>query len=185
MLLCNSSTSDFSISSLFEDCSYCLRPSSNVYLICGGWSLELGKGLKFQMAILPRASGSTHHSLFKFIPRAGRNAPITKPSGKANPTVSKAGIEKQNSCDQQLQPSTKILPATLVFREIIRETLLTRVFMANKGGKDIAVKVFKGPDLKQSADTWRDELNILQRLNHVSKSEFKDSPCTKINRHPL
>ena len=77
-------------------------------------------------------------------------------------TATKTGLEERPQFNTNGEPSFESLVT-------IGETAFTKVFKTIRNSTAVAVKVCRKPDSKQSADTWRNELNILTQLDHVGQ----------------
>ena len=196
LVLCNRSTSEFTAHSLLVPQAIKIRPGHQATLDGGTWRLTLGKGLTFQIKVLPHAPSELYHGCLRLSPRG--SALCTKPSeGSASavstnaaskvkpPTVitSKVDVSKEKSdknrhtgekattkmaLEERPQSDThgKSSPDPPV---TIGKTAFTKVFKTIRNNTAFAIKVCRKPDSKQSADMWRNELNMLTQLDHVGQ----------------
>ena len=193
LILYNSSTSTFIFRSLTIP-----RDDNNIFpfqetrLEHGSWQLSLGKGLDFQIKIISRPPKETQQSWSLISPpptpikhstETVRGALWKDENVTPPPRVSttRKGSEKkkfvasqktdivaivlQSSGSQTSSASMKTSPAQ---REIIFKTARTLVYKATRKNTIVAIKLCRGPRLKDSAQNWRNELEILTRLDHVS-----------------
>jgi hypothetical protein len=79
-------------------------------------------------------------------------------------TSSASGLQISGS-----QTSSASMQTAPTQREIIFKTKRTLVYKATRKNTIVAIKMCRGPKLKDSAQNWRNELEILTFLNHVSR----------------
>ena len=77
------------------------------------------------------------------------------------------GSGRQENPELQPQSHSKIPTPN----ETIGQNMRTQVFKANRNGMVVAIKACRKPELKVSAETWRNELQILRNVHHVSLSK--------------
>lgn len=152
----NCSTSAFRASRTAPPINKTIPPSNEAGLDAGSWTLELGEGLAFHVVVVPRAlvekSALAEKLSSRLIisPRSTGHAGTTSP---APPSL----------------PRTKFVAPPVL--DTIGETSRTLVFKGERSGAVVAIKVFRKPTLKESADTWRNETMIMKYLGtHVSKN---------------
>lgn len=196
LVLCNRSTTEFAAYSLLAPQSSKIKLGNQVTLSRGTWRLTLGKGLTFQIEVLPHAPSELYHGCLRLPPRESAlcmkpsegsvSAVSTEAASKVKPrtvitsnvdvpkkksyntrhtgerATIKIGLEERPQSDTQGQYSS--VPPIAIGR-----TTFTKVFKIIRNNTAIAVKVCRKPDLKQSADMWRNELNMLTQLDHVGQ----------------
>ena len=198
LILFNSSTSAFSIRSLaIPEVDNDILPGQDARLHCGSWQLSLGRGLDFQIKVMSRTSGEVHDDWSLISPpkisslparRSGKAAPIvpTKTNVRQPPSPtpkSKAGSVSKStgaSCagdkaatgpeDSELRPPSSSMQESHSPYTLIGKTNRTLVFKATRKEAIVAIKVCRKPTVKESADTWRNEIEIMSCLNHVSNT---------------
>lgn len=114
-----------------------IPPSKEASLERGSWQLTLGKGLAFEIKIIPWAAREKAREELD-----GWSLISPLPAINAEPK------------DRQ---------------ELIGKTTRTLVFKATRNKAVVAIKLCIKPTLKEPADTWRNETEIITRLgDHVS-----------------
>lgn len=159
--------------------------------------MTFGKGLDFEIKILPWTAGEVYHDWVLISPPPVTSSPpVKRPGGAAavgpikneahqpplrNITTSGPGSIKKKIvgtgrvADRAVGPHNPGLPASsssmrkpYTADEPIGKTTRTLVFKATRKDTIVAIKVCRKPKVKESADTWRNEMEILSCLNHVS-----------------
>jgi hypothetical protein len=207
LTLYNTSTSTFDVHSLsapqFDDN---VLPGQKTMIECGNWQLRLGKGLDFEIRVMPHTPEEAGHNRSLISPVTATTALLAKPIAKAAtvgplkekiveapvPSVTRPGAihirNKTLIADRtaegattgskapplRLQASHSLEP--LILGETIGKTPHTQVFKAIRNDIVVAVKMCRKPEIKSSADTWRNELEILRNLNHVSAKSTLYAP---------
>ena len=140
LILFNGSTSIFCIRSLTApQVENNIIPGEEATLECGRWQVAFGKGLDFEIKILPLAAKEIYLDWVLISP-----PPVV--SGKA---------------------ATRARAPNM----LIGKTDRTLVFKATRMGTTVAIKVCRRRTVKESADTWKNERDILKSLDHVSPIE--------------
>jgi hypothetical protein len=195
--LYNSSTSTFVVKPLnTSQISKIIIPGQEARLDCGSWWLTLGKGLDFQIRIIPRTPRETYHGWRLISPsisplRArpiGKEAVVRLPNRDIHKTpVTSAFTPEATSTRKdtlksrykgeeaavgpeypRLQTLFRSVGESPLLCEIIGESSRTTVFKAIRHEMTVAVKVCRKPEVKSSADSWRNEVRILRHLQHVN-----------------
>jgi hypothetical protein len=166
VILYNVSSSTFRVSSLAgAHAKRDIGLGQDVGLACGSWQLELGKGLDFQIKVIPRLS-TLHNGWLLPI-----GSPPAKHSGNIVPVVPTRNEDKPISVPRAGSVKNRSQTPEPFFPPCgppIGQTEETEVFKITRNGVTVAIKVCRKPTVKQSADAWRNEITILKRLNHVS-----------------
>ncbi len=196
----NSSTSTFIFKPLkTSQVGQYIIPGQEARLDSGSWWLTLGKGLDFQVRIIPRTPRETYHGWRLISPSTshfraepiGKEAVLRPPkreihktpmtSAPTSETIStrsdalKPRYEEEAVAgpkDSGLQTLSRSVGESPLAREIIGESHRTIVFKAIRHEIVVAVKVCRKPEVKSSADSWRNEVGILRHLQHVN-TEFQ------------
>jgi hypothetical protein len=195
--LYNSSTSTFVVKSLnTPQIDKNIIPGQEARLDCGSWWLTLGKGLDFQIRIIPRTPRETYpgwslispsispllakpigkESAVRLPKREIHKTPVTSAatsettSTRKDTLISSCGGEKAvvRREDSGIQKLPRSVGESPLLREIIGETTRTTVFKAIRHEMVVAVKVCRKPEVKSSADAWKNEVRILRHLQHVN-----------------
>ena len=195
MVLYNRSTIEFTAHLLSESEPYKIEPGCQTTLERGTWRLTLGEGLTFLIEIFPRPREKVYNSCLCLSPKVpafymksskssvaavGKKATAKVKSSTA--TIQTDISEKQSSKAVHTGENAKIVSAFEVRPRSnsqkktpqeplinLGETAFSKVFKVNRNGTAAAVKVCRNPDPKESADRWRNELDILKRLDHVGQ----------------
>ena len=198
VILYNSSTSTFTSRSLITPrVNTSILPNQETRLGRGSWRLTFGKGLDFQIKVVSRPPRGTHqswslisppptlvkHSIKAVRPVLRKNKDVPPPrvsTAKQGSAKKKIGTGRiTDKVDIGLEnpgsrPSSTSIQASPVQRKIIFQTRRTLVYKASYKDAIIAIKMCRGPRLKDSAQNWRNELEILIRLDHVSSVGMPD-----------
>ena len=189
LVLYNRSTSEFTANSLLVSQANKIKPGHQATLYRGIWRLTLGKGLAFQIKVLPHAPGDLYHDCLRLSPRgstlykklseSSASAVSSKAASKVkSPTMIKSKVVSKShkirhtgeratiktGFAERPQSDTHGESSSLV---TVGRTAFTKVFKTIRNNTAFAVKVCRKPNLKQSADMWRNELNMLTQLDHV------------------
>jgi hypothetical protein len=175
LILYNSSTSIFGFKSIATpQVGQNILPSQETRLGRGSWQLSFGTGLDFQIKVVSRPHKETHQSWSLISPpqtpvkhsAKGVRTVLRKNENVPPPLVStvKEGSEMKKT---GVQSSTS-LPTSLDQHKIIFKTTRTLVYKATYKNTVVAIKMCRGSSLHNSAKNWRNELEILTRLDHVS-----------------
>jgi hypothetical protein len=197
LILFNNSTSTLGACSLaIPQVDNDILPGQDARLDCGSWQLTLGKGLDFQIKVTSRALAEVHHDWSLISPPPTTGSLPAKHPGEAAPgvstkneirqpplpgiTVSRAGSVRKRIGespvrdkvavgreDPELQPPSASTRARAP-HILIGKTGRTLVFKATRKEAIVAIKVCRKPTVKESADTWRNEMEIMSCLDHVS-----------------
>lgn len=189
LILCNTSTSTFTSHSLLVPQSERIKPGRQATLDGSTWQLTLGKGLTFQIKVLPHAPSNLYHGCLR----------VSFGGLALRPRLSESSASAVSTkVDPILRPSTvstskvRVLEDKLALKERLRfdtgesspgpppeplagpigKTAFTTVFKTVRNNTTLAIKMCRKPALKMSADMWRNELNLLTQLDHV-KYTFK------------
>lgn len=156
--LYNNSTSPFAVHTLpaarrFDDN---LLPGENARLDCGRWRLRLGKGLDFEIRVLPNTHReAVHCSLISPITTVFPSKPKSKTESPKNP---EKGIFERLAKSEIASVGKKVLKAertgqggrenqylshskTPMLNETIGRTTRTQVFKATRNGMLVAIKM--------------------------------------------
>ena len=194
LILYNSSTSTFIFGSLtIPRGDKNILPFQETRLGRGSWRLSFGKGLDFQIKVVSRPSKETQQSWSLISPPPTpikhstatvggtlcKNKNVPPPPGvftakegserkkiRAGRRTDIIGIELQSSGSRTSSVSMQTSPAQ---RETIFKTPRTLVYKATRKNTIVAIKICREPNLKDSAQNWRNELEILTHLDHVSR----------------
>jgi hypothetical protein len=184
IVLFNSSTSLFYAHSLTGPyVKHTIAKDQEATLECGRWKVILGRGLDFEVDILPWTPSEIQGDLEIISPVPVVHSPPKEyqieppakgtfecagtPSPKRNITTSgPAGHTAAKAARFSLPiASTSIVdPLDIQIGETARTTVIKRVC----NGMVSAIKICRQPTTSGSADVWRNEMEILNRLNHVS-----------------
>jgi hypothetical protein len=153
LILYNSSTSIFGFKSIATpQVGQNILPSQETRLGRGSWQLSFGTGLDFQTPVKHSAKG------VRTVLRKNENVPPPLVSTvKEGSEMKKTGVQSSTS-----------LPTSLDQHKIIFKTTRTLVYKATYKNTVVAIKMCRGSSLHNSAKNWRNELEILTRLDHVS-----------------
>ena len=195
LILYNSSTSTFIFSSLkMPGVDNKILPFHVTRLGRGCWQLSFGKGLDFQIKVLSRPPKEPQQSWSLISPpptpikhsteavrhalRKNKNVPPPRVSTAKEGSERKIGAGRiTGMVDIGLQssrsrPSSSSVQTSPVQREVIFKTPRTLVYKAIRKNTIVAIKMCRRPKLKDSAQNWRNEVEILTRLvDHVSSCE--------------
>jgi hypothetical protein len=80
----------------------------------------------------------------------------------------KAIVGSHNAELPSPSPSTR---KSHTLQELIGKTTRTLVFKVTRSNATVAVKICRKPTLKESAETWRNEMEIMRTLDHISAHE--------------
>ncbi len=210
MVLYNRSTSEFTAHPLSKSEAYKIKPGCQTTLERGTWRLTLGKGLTFLIKILPRPHEEVCCGCLRLSPKgpalcvksskSSVAAVSIKATAKVKPptaTISQTDISKEKSSKAihtrekaKIESALEVRPRSNSQKKTpqeplinLGETAFSKVFKANRNGTAAAVKVCRNPDPKESADRWRNELDILKHLNHVGQRV--KSTLTELNIRQL
>ena len=169
-----------------------LLPGHHARLEYGSWRLRLGSGLDFEIRIMPYTPEGTgcHTSIISpvgeiSVTKSKRTREITKQPKRvisrksiSHSTGSEAAFLRrkppasEGSKRRQEKPELQPQSFSIIARpnETIGQSMRTQVFKAEHNGVVVAIKVCRKPELKISAETWRNELQILRNVHHVSPS---------------
>ena len=117
-------------------------------------------------------------------PKATITSHLAKASSAASPkaafdpiVTTSSILSKLSASVRQTPPPSPTVEAMSTFvtcltwnSSLISKTKHANVFKATRDGMTIAVKVCRGDDIKQAANTWRNEVDILKCLRHVGLS---------------
>lgn len=158
MVIYNRSSSEFGAYPLRECQANMIEPGHRATLGRGAWRLTLGTGLTFQIEILPRP-----HETLCVSPK-GVSTSVERYKARYTREKPKLGaaLEARPRPNPQKEPSPEP-PIN------IAKTAFTEVFKCSRNGTAVAVKVCRKPELKHSADMWRNEIEILNMLDHVGR----------------
>ena len=196
MLLYNSSTSTFTFRSLTTPrVNTDIPPNHETRLVRGSWQLTFGKGLDFHIKVVSRPPPGTQYQSWSLISppptpvkhpikavrsvlRKNKNVPPS-PSPRVSTVKQGSGKKKIGAGRRTDQvdtaseipgsrPSSASIQAFAVQHKIIFQTRRTLVYKATYKDAITAIKMCRGSRLKDSAQNWRNELEILRCLEHVS-----------------
>jgi len=160
LTLFNGSTSIFCIQSLTKpQVENNIIPGEEATLECGRWQVTFGKGLDFEIKILPWTAREVYHDWVLICPSPVTNSLPAKNFDKAAARDPKADSPKKEDGKITRARAPDIL---------IGKTRRTLVFKATRKGNTVAIKVCRKRTVKKSADMWRNEMEILSSLDHVS-----------------
>jgi len=193
----NSSTSTFVVKPLnTSQVGKNIITGQQARLDCGSWRLTLGKGLDFQIRIIPRIHRETYHGWKLISPSISslrakpsrKEAVLRLPNKEIHKTLTMSAPKSEETSirnknlksryggeiaavgpqDSGLLTKCRSMGESPPLREIIGESPRTMVFKAIRHEMAVAVKVCRKPEVKSSADSWRNEVRILRRLQHVN-----------------
>ncbi|KAL9124452.1 MAG: hypothetical protein Q9217_006215 [Psora testacea] len=196
LVLCNRSTSGFIAHSLLIPQTNKIKPGHKATLQGGTWRLTLGKGLTFQIKVLPHTPSELYHGCLRLSPRG--SASCKKPSESSasavsakaaskgkTPTVTTSKMDISKEKDYKTKHTGERAVMKLALEErlqsdthsessseppvIIGKTAFTKVFKTIRNNTAFAVKVCRKDDPERSAEMWRNELNMLTHLDHVGQ----------------
>jgi len=201
LILYNSSISTFTFRSLISsrvDNKILLKQETR--LGRGSWQLTFGKGLDFQIKVLsrPPTKANQSWSLISPLPMPVKhpskvvgpvlreNEDVLPPPRAHTPQVStpRKGLAKKIGAGQITggvdtglessgsRPSSPSIRASPIQRELIGKTSRTLVYKATSKKAVVAIKMCRQPSVKGSAQNWRNELDILRCLDHVSNARI-------------
>lgn len=90
---------------------------------------------------------------------------------QSNISLAEGSAARQTSSAEALKLAVTSFPK----RSIIGRTFHTEVRKVHRKGTTVAIKLCRKPDSKQSADMWRNELDILYPLDHVGQQPIEDT----------
>ena len=190
VILHNESTSTFVVQPLSTKCTTRrVRPHQEARLDCGSWRLQLGKGLDFRICIKPHSPGEELYSQLLLSENAAilfgnptekktkakpRKEPIKAPPPATAKSVGDEIPRVGRVCAAAGQERLESRPpqGSLDLGKIIGKTRCAKVFRATLNGMEVAIKVCREPSAKLSANTWRNEVDILRKLDHVGTQIF-------------
>jgi hypothetical protein len=176
LILFNSSTSIFCVQSLtIPQVKNNIKPGEEATLECGRWQVTFGKGLDFEIKILPWTAREIYHDWVLISPPPVTNSLPAKRSDKAAAIEPRADSRKRIGEDgKRTEEDGKRTeedgkrPRARALNMLIMETDRTLVFKTTRTGTTVAIKVCRNRTVKESADAWRNEMKILSSLDHVS-----------------
>jgi hypothetical protein len=176
LILFNSSTSIFYVQYLIvPPVENNIMPGEEATLECGRWQVSLGKGLDFEIKVLPWAAREVLRNWVLISPPPVISLP-TERSDKAAAIKPRSDSRKRNGQDGgktaedggKTEEDRKI-PRARPLNILIAKTDRTLVFKeTTRKGTIVAIKVCRQRTVKESADTWKNEKDILNSLDHVS-----------------
>ncbi|KAH8797829.1 kinase-like domain-containing protein [Xylogone sp. PMI_703] len=196
LILFNSSTSILGARSLaIPYVNNHILPGQDARLDCGSWQLTLGKGLDFQIIVTSRVLAEVHHDWSLISPppiicslpakRSGEAVPgVPTKHGARQPPLPSIAVSRIGSMerigessvrgkvavgpeDPELRPPSSSTQARGP-HILIGKTGRTLVFKATRKEAVVAIKVCRKPTVKESADAWRNEMEIMSCLDHPS-----------------
>lgn len=200
VILYNESTSTFVVRPLSTKRTTCrVRPNQEVRLDCGSWRLQLGKGLDFRICIKPHSPrGELYSQLLSenaaiLYGKPTQKKPKAKPrkeSIEAPPPATaksvgdeilRAGHGGVRAAARQEHLESRPPQGSLNLGEIIGKTRSAKVFKTTRNGMEVAIKVCGGSSAKLSANTWRNEVDILVKLRELDHVGTQISIITPSN----
>ena len=167
ILLFNSSTSIFCVQSLtVPQVENNIMPGEEATLECGRWQVTFGKGLDFEIKILPCAAREIFHDgvlISRPLVISDKAAAIEPRAGKrSEEDEERTGVDGKRTAEagKTTQARTLDIP--------IGKTKRTLVVKTTRRGTTVAIKMCRNRAVKRSADAWRNEIEILSSLYHVS-----------------
>lgn len=188
LVLYNQSTSAFSTQSSSKSTADSVESGQSATLARGIWRLTLGEGFAFEVEVLLGGVGRPYHGGLRLSHTesalfAKRSKTNTADTSRHNAMAVKRNARCKSTVEAQAKPeptrephgasSTGTLERCATSSpegSIIGRTSHTEVRKVYRKGSMIAIKLCRSPDLKQSADRWRNELDILSLLDHVRQS---------------
>jgi hypothetical protein len=187
LVLYNRSTSEFTTQSSLESAADKIPSGRSARLARGTWRLTLGGGFAFHVEVLLCGVGEPYHGGLRLsraepalcVKGSKTNAADT-PCHNAMIVTKSAHIESTHKVQARSGPpgeprsgetssaeTLKLAVTSSPEGSIIGLTSHTEVRKVNRKGTIVAMKLCRRPDLKKSADMWRNELDILSPLDHV------------------
>lgn len=157
-------------------------------LDCGRWKVVLGKGIDFEIEVLPWAPSVIQGDLELIFPilvvypspdklriRSPANGPLNGTSSTPTCTIGPAlhsneTVKSRHATKEIRFPLPTLSASTTVDPPDIQtgETPVTTVVKRIRSGMVSAIKICRRPTVSGSASAWKNEMEILNRLNHVS-----------------
>jgi len=187
VILHNESTSTFVVQPLpTKRITRRVQPHQEGRLDCGSWRLQLGKGLDFLICIKPHSPRGELYSPLLLSENAAilygkptqktTKAKHRKESIEAPPParaksvgdeIPRVGHRGVRAAAGQERLESRPPQGDLDLGKIIGKTRCAKVFKTTRNGMEVAIKVCRGSSAKLSANTWRNEVDILRKLDHV------------------
>ncbi|PVH71137.1 hypothetical protein DL98DRAFT_521254 [Cadophora sp. DSE1049] len=163
-------------------------------LECGRWKVVLGKGIDFEIEVLPWAPSVIQGDLELISPipvvypspdklRIGSpaNGPLngtsSTPTCTIGPALHSNETVKSRHATKEIRFSLPTLSASTTVDPPdiqIGETPVTTVVKRIRSGIVSAIKICRRPTVSGSASAWKNEMEILNRLNHTSVVRLLD-----------